>query len=408
MCSGLVILLIMLAQEGPRSSASSYLERVVSWRRRPRPVSYRPQASAAPPVPDPFASLDSDQVPHVPAWNAPVADAYWHSYGLTRPPPLLVASDGNWPALLQTVVSYLTAGWPADQLVVVDNSGVARANAQARLTLSNPRFLNYGQLRRLGVSVVPAPVLMSFAQLQNFLLHLAHVNSWPYFFRSRADVVALSPEDASPRPGDAAYRSLYSRCLAHVNQTLAASHRWADGFMADGGHLVLVNRDAYDDVGGWDAFIPFHMSECDMASRLRMHKWSRADPPAPVGTVTRVSAVLADLRALYRDASVEPSIQRPSAKPKRNNNDALAYFNKLKRLVNTMALRGDAWQSKPGPQQGGAGEPFYYPFHGMLEAVDVLAEAGREVFRRKWGHQGCDLIRDTTLKLEDQWLVAHD
>lgn len=59
-------------------------------------------------------------------------------------------------------------------------------------------------------------------------------------------------------------------------------------------------------------------------------------------------------------------------------------------------------------QHGGHGEPFYYPADGLAEGIEILTEAGREVFRRKWGHKDCDIIKGAGLKYEDQWRVKKD
>ena len=59
-------------------------------------------------------------------------------------------------------------------------------------------------------------------------------------------------------------------------------------------------------------------------------------------------------------------------------------------------------------QRGGRGEPFYYDSEGLGEAVEVLTEAGKEVFRRKWGHDNCDLIGGAGLGFDDQWKVLKD
>jgi len=64
----------------------------------------------------------------------------------------------------------------------------------------------------------------------------------------------------------------------------------------------------------------------------------------------------------------------------------------------------NTWQAS---QRGGFGEPFYYPADGMTDAVEILTEAGREVFRRKWGHRDCDLAK-TDLETWDQWRVEKD
>jgi hypothetical protein len=59
-------------------------------------------------------------------------------------------------------------------------------------------------------------------------------------------------------------------------------------------------------------------------------------------------------------------------------------------------------------QHGGQGEPFHYAAAGLAEALDLVTETGREVFRRKWGHRDCDLITGAGLKFEDAWMVERD
>ena len=59
-------------------------------------------------------------------------------------------------------------------------------------------------------------------------------------------------------------------------------------------------------------------------------------------------------------------------------------------------------------QHGGEGEPYHYNPAGFAEALDVLIEAGREVYRRKWGHRECDLMSATELKSNDAWKVEKD
>lgn len=38
----------------------------------------------------------------------------------------------------------------------------------------------------------------------------------------------------------------------------------------------------------------------------------------------------------------------------------------------------------------------------------VLIEAGKEVFRQKWGHGDCNLIDGGGLGFDDQWKVLKD
>ncbi|KAI5859631.1 hypothetical protein GGS23DRAFT_585291 [Durotheca rogersii] len=92
---------------------------------------------------------------------------------------------------------------------------------------------------------------------------------------------------------------------------------------------------------------------------------------------------------------------------------AIEYFRELVNVGNDMGAykyrdenkARNSWQSS---QRGGVGEPYYYNSDGFSKSFWILAEAGREVFRQKWGHQDCDLVKGTALKLEDQWLVEKD
>lgn len=56
-------------------------------------------------------------------------------------------------------------------------------------------------------------------------------------------------------------------------------------------------------------------------------------------------------------------------------------------------------------QRGGHGEPFYYDAAGLAEAIDLITETGREVYRRKWGHRDCSLIEGGGLSFDDAWRV---
>lgn len=432
---------VMLADNPRRSQARAYLSTLLrpgdrsggSGRQGPSDPGgpptpkYLPEPTwTPPPVKDPFPLLStSDPLPPIPQWNVPAENLH-DKYGLDYAPPLLIGFTRSWPILLQAVVSYITAGWPASQIYVVENTGVQRANLDGKLTLQNPFYLNHAQLARLGVHVVRAPVLMNFAQLQNFYVHLAHEHDWPYYFWSHQDVLALSFEDGNdvtPPWDDPGYKTVYELCLAEMKRAIGSDERWADKFFAYD-HLTLVNREAYEEVGGWDTFIPYYITDCDMHSRLLMHNWTQRD--AKAGIITDVSTALDDLLALYRDPSLRPSFTDPnppepdadkSGRKKRDDNPRddeapeLAYWRALQKTADQM------WHYKHGDrgrntwqlgQKGGHGEPFYYDSRGIAVAMDVLTEAGREVFRRKWGHRECDLITGAGLKLEDQWLVKQD
>jgi hypothetical protein len=407
---------------------------------------YRPTpAFVPPPIKEPFPLLATSTPPPIPKWNIPRKDVH-KTYNLTIAPPLLIGFGRTWPILLQAVVSYITAGWPPSQIYVVENTGTHNANAQGKLTLQNPFFLNHTILKDvLGVNIIQTPVLLSFAQLQNFYLDLSYANKWPYFFWSHQDVLALSYEDGNehtPPYTSPEYKSIYELCLLSVSRAQAQNPRWAMRFFAYD-HLTAVNPRAWEDVGGWDTWIPYYMGDCDMHSRLAMAGWEIKDEAA--GIVTDVGTVLDDLRALYRVEGVKPSFTDPNPKApdplpeeempklarrvarggkgipdvqngtedlKRQEDPNLAYWISLRETSNSMFhfknsnSRGrNTWQSG---QHGGTHEPFHYDSDGFSAAFEIISEAGKEVFRQKWGHRDCNLIGGAGLKLGDEWKVEKD
>jgi hypothetical protein len=64
-------------------------------------------------------------------------------------------------------VSYIAAGWPPEDIYVVENTGVMFANKEGKLTLQNPFYLNHTQLELLGVNVIIVSV-----SLASVLVHL--------------------------------------------------------------------------------------------------------------------------------------------------------------------------------------------------------------------------------------------
>jgi len=416
-----------------------------------------------PPIKDNFPLLATSQPPAIPKWNVPRKGLY-KEYDLPVAPPLLIGFSRTWPLLLQAVTSYITAGWPADQIYVVENTGVQQANTRGQLTLQNPFYLNHTTLKTLGVNIIQTPTLLSFAQLQNFFLSLTYSHDWPYYFWSHMDVLALSYEDgheATPKYNEEGYKSLYTLALQALRQARTQDPRWGIRFFAYD-HLALVNPAAYEDVGGWDTLIPYYITDCDMHSRLGMRNWTMLN--AQAGIITDVSTTLDDLAALYRLEGVEARFTDPNPPPpekedgkKKNSRDMLAdvvrrdrsagrlppstmlgkrqrvsvyrgdlherdddekkedenigRWRKLLSTADTMfhykhGNRGrNTWQTG---QHGGQGEPFYYNAAGLAEAIDLATENGKEVFRRKWGHRDCDLHSGAGLEFGDQWLVEKD
>lgn len=234
-------------------------------------------------------------------------------------------------------------------------------------------------------------------------------------------------EGMTPPAGDPGYKSLYTLCLEELNHTLATDERWGLRFFSYD-HLTLQNPLALEDIGGWDTLIPYYMTDCDAYPRMEMRKWSQHN--AKCGIITDTSSVLDDLMALYRDPDVVPKFTDPNPPPPppeergesekrhittRNEDtnspdmkDPVEYWRALQRVADSMFhyKHGDrgrnTWQSG---QHGGHGEPFYYDSTGFTEAIDILTQAGRDVFRRKWGYSECDLITGGGLSYEDQWRV---
>ncbi|KAK5637086.1 hypothetical protein RRF57_012798 [Xylaria bambusicola] len=472
------------------------------------PPKYKPTPTlAVPTITDPFPLLatSTDAPPAIPPYNAPKPGLH-RDYGLSYMPPLFIGFTRQWPMLLQCVVGYITAGWPPESIYVVENTGVQNSNADGKLTLQNPFYLNHTTLSRLGVNVLQTPVLLTFSQLQNFFISTATSRQWPYYFYSHQDVLVMSFEDGPDtikRPGDRdwyfyddqekadilrpaaaghkGYRTIYENCLRELNHTLENENRWAfRWFQYD--HLTLVNRAALDAVGGWDSLMPYYGSDCDMNARLEMDGWTMRH--RRVGIINDVSTVMDDLAALYRDPAVVPQFtdpnpisdeeleqmeqteedvaadkdeptedngasgeevkpeERPSAKPTESSINksaetpaakpvekrkaessesssgsgiahAMDYFRALLKVADDMGAykyRSDnnarnSWQAS---QHGGAGEPYHYDADGFAKSFWILTEAGREVFREKWGHRDCDLVKETALQLDDQWRVEKD
>ncbi|KAK1687398.1 hypothetical protein BDP55DRAFT_659981 [Colletotrichum godetiae] len=403
---------------------------------------YKPQPTwSPPPVKDPFPLLSlTTNPPPVPSWNRPKEPNVYLAYGLPVAPPLLISFTRSWPLLLQTVVGYITAGWPADQIFVLENTGVHDSNAKGLLSLQNPLFLNYTQLSILNVNVVRTPVLLSFAQLQNYFGFLAREKLWPYYFWSHMDSFVLSYEEGmegvSGPVNTPDYQTIYELAVKALNHTVNSNQTWGVTFFAYD-HLTLVNPHALDSVGGFDTFIPYYMTDCDMYWRLEEAGWNIKEEKA--GIVEDVASVLDDLRVLYREGDIIPEglgftdpnppppdipedyheetkirdVPPPSRGGTASTADTMALesFRRLYQISHEMLIhkKGDrgrnTWQL--GQRGGDPREPYAYDALGFQDGINVITEAGKEVFRRKWGHKGCD-FGAAGLKPSDAWKVEPD
>ena len=290
---------------------------------KPTPL-YKPISNdIPPPIIDAFplaASAKSPaDLPPIPSWNTPP------SPHVNESTPLFIGFTRNWPLLQQTVVSYITAGWPPEDIYVIENTGVMHSNRHNLLTLQNPFYLDHHRLTNIfRVNVISTPTLFTFAQLQNFYTFTSLEKNFSHYFWAHMDTVVLSDEEWTEQP----FKSLYLRAVDVLRQTMdpawgPLATRW---FAYD--KLALVRTQAFVDVGGWDTMIPFYMTDCDMHERLWMRKFKIES--AEAGRVWDVHNSLDDLERLYKRSkdeskanakregarkvlSREPEVQRNSA-----------------------------------------------------------------------------------------------
>lgn len=145
-------------------------------------------AKKRPPISDnfPFAeSLTKGDLPEIASWNRPPTPH------VPEKTPLFIGFTRNWPMLQQCVLSYITSGWPPEDIYVVDNTGTMKSNfPPGKLTLQNPHYLNVQRLTDVfGVKVISTPTLLSFAQLQNFYIFTALESGWDYFWWSHSTYI---------------------------------------------------------------------------------------------------------------------------------------------------------------------------------------------------------------------------
>ena len=350
------------------------------------------------------------------------------------------------------VIGYITAGWPPEDIYVVENTGTFDANKNGLLTSQNPFYLDYDRLTKIfGVNVVTTPSLQSFAQLQNLYLSEAISNNLTHYFWAHMDTVPQSHEDIQP------YKSLYAIAVDVIRESFSPDYeshdRWAVRFFSYD-WLALVNVKSYVKVGGWDTMISYYGTDCDMHGRFKLN--GLETPNADAGQVFDVGRSLDDLEVLYRRKAKtktktkrdveqgktvvkvgehgkvtisEPNTNTTTTTPAPPPPDSptaastITYLSTteedtlgsptwttLQDTLESLAAEKrhdpyrNSWQLK---QAGGHGEPYYYDADGWEEALQLTIAAGVEVYERKWGHKGCD-IGDVGLVEGDQWGVEKD
>jgi hypothetical protein len=294
-------------------------------------------------------------LPQIPSWNTPP------SPHVSEPTPVFIGFTRNWRLLQQAVVSLITAGWPQEDIYVVENTGTMDANKNVQLSLQNPFYLDYYRLTEiLGVNVITTPTLLTFAQLQNFFLYEAITKGYPTYFWAHMDGAALSDEKRQ-QP----YRSFYNLSVEALRESQDPKYgRWGIRFFAYD-HFALVNTKAYVEVGGWDTQIPFYLTDCDMHERLFMRGFKLE--PAGAGQFFDLSEAIDDLEELYRKRKSENSEEEEEDELGGAGYDAVnGKLGEIQHRKVTQEGGRNTWQAQ---QAGGQGEPYYRDPDGFEQGL---------------------------------------
>lgn len=330
-----------------------------------------------------FPSIGASFMPQVASYNLRDEPARIRT-------PLFIGFTRNHQLLEQTVLSYIAAGWPREDIIVVDNSGTMDANSQGLLSKDNPFFLDYQLYRSVyGVSILQTPTLLSFAQLMNFYLRTAIAQRWLFFFWSHMDVAVLSDETATP------YKSFHTQVTELLTSLGygggSVRNDWAVKFFAYD-WLTLVNVDAWRTIGAWDTFIPYYAGDCDYYSRIAMHGYSKDD--AKAGHIYDVSSVLSDPKAKLFPSSPDEQLNSKRFQEVKDELDAL-----MKDKWREKDVLRNSWQDS---SRGGEGEPWTYNPRAFQHMWWHTAEDGKTLYAKKWGTMECRL-EDHGITLKDEF-----
>jgi hypothetical protein len=370
----------------------------------------------------------------------------------------------------QAVLSYISAGWPRADIVIIDNSGTMDANNNRLLSRANPFYLDYDiYRRRYGITLIQTPTLLNFAQLQNFMLRVAISRDWPYFFWSHMDVAVLGAEEVTP------YKSFYHRVLdvldasgmdqwdikarKVLSQGLPSFDRkeifsgWFDRVMRKDpdlqtkkkrslskrelrqkprwgiklfayDYLTLVNVDAWREVGQWDTFIPYYATDCDAYERMKLAGYKVEE--VQVGHVFDIADALKDPEERFFPSPNQRSRNKWGIGPAgeepfggRLNSWRYKWLkSELTEMVERKEKNPDGrnyWQAgakderkpgKNGKPKRKKPEPWTYDPKGFQAAWWGAADAGRSMYIKKWGTMDCDL-RGAGKTLDDIWMLEY-
>jgi len=435
---------------------------------KPDPPAYKHKPEPPPPIsivdnfPLAAAAHSAADLPPIPPWNHPP------SPHILEKTPLFIGFTRNWNLLQQTVVSWITAGWPPEDIYVFENTGVMRSNELGQLSLQNPFFLNHTRLHMLGVNIVVCPTLLSFSQLQNYYLWTAIQKDYPQYFWGHMDVLVVSFEEQYPK--------LHTEALTTMNPTVDPNEKyegfdsvymgavkalrkatskepddnasdpskpWSARFFAYD-RLILVNRAAFEAVGGWDTAIPYYLTDCDMYDRLKFYGYEHNNgDDVKIGLISDTGTSLDDLLPLYRKkGKVDATYvkEKPKEEKNKKSKEEKKDTDSNKRLASSperLGKREDKWVSEvPGlvsyeklvrvahemseykngreagrnfwqvRASGGKGEPYYRDAQGFEKGIEMMTDMGRLLYAEKWGHRDCRLPAEW--KAGDEWRVEHD
>jgi hypothetical protein len=390
--------------------------------------------------------------------------AEYNVYKRTHPrTPLFVPFTRNNTMLQQAVLSYIAAGWPRSDIVVIDNSGTMDANNQRLLSPENPFFLDYELFRRrYGVAILQTPTLLNFAQLQNFLLRQAVARDWQFYFWSHMDIAVLSAEDILP------YKSFYHRVLdvldttgldqysisppeptildeefqegnnyeprrafgpvsdrfmknvpklPKLNKRWRKRRKWATKFF-DFDNLALVNVEAWRHIGPWDVFIPYYNTDCDAYARITLNGYRKDE--AQAGYVFDIASVVQDPEIRFFPAVNKNDRMKwglsPSGPERAGGELGSQRFEWLKSELQEMMDVKNSNEAGRNTWQGASTEgtikprklpdAWSYDAKAFQTAWWAMADYGRAMYIKKWGTLECDLsLANKTL--QDAWLSEY-
>ncbi|KIW05554.1 uncharacterized protein PV09_03432 [Verruconis gallopava] len=371
-----------------------------------------------------------------------VAD--YNVYRRTHPrTPLFIPFTRNNSMLRQAVLSYIAAGWPRNDIVIVDNTGVMDSNERHLLAEDNPFFLDYDLFRRrYGVSILQTPTLFNFAQLQNFFLRTAIARQWPFYFWSHMDIAVLSGEDLQPFKSfyhrvidvlDSVGLDQYStlpptpeqeagkeepksrRSLTEMARRKQKELKWAIKFF-EFDNLALINVEAWKKIGSWDVFIPYYNTDCDAYARVLMNGYTKDEVQA--GYIFDVADLVEDPEIRFFPAETEKDRKKwglsPSGPEPYGGEVNSARFQWLKSelqemmdVKNTNELGRNTWQGASADRRPPRHpEPWSHSPKDFQASWWAAADAGRAIYIKKWGTLQCDLTENNRT-LQHVWFQEH-